>query len=445
MPMLLSRPVTRRGLLRLLIQTGAAFITTSCSRIRETDEGKVRVRLWSMWGGDEEKVVERVVDEYNRTHPRAFVENLGSVDDNKTIRSLVAGAPPDVFTIADPSALGALVANDALLPLDDLFARSGLRESDYTRASLSQCRYNGRLYAMPYLVDCIVLLWNKKAFREAGLDPERPPQTLEELEAYCKKLTVRGSDGRLKRIGLRPPDAVNLLAIYGGQFFDPATGHITADDPRHVEAVAMYKLLMDAQGGNEAVESFTQGFANSQGSYNPFFLGQTAMTFNGQWNTYWIEKYAPKVEYGVAPLPYPAKYPERKGAAWLGGNLFCIPKESRHVAEAWEFLRWTQTPEAQHLLADTLHGVPNIRASLHDTSLRTGEDWRVQFGKFMDLSDSPNATHFPPMPVATLYLNEISSATDAVRYGRKTPEQAMADVQKRVQREMDRYLPEARP
>jgi multiple sugar transport system substrate-binding protein len=394
-----------------------------------------------MWGGDEEKVFQKVVEEYNRTHPSVYLENLGSVDDNKTVRALVAGAPPDLFTVADPSSLGALAANDALLPLDDLFARSGLKESDFTHASLSQCRYNGHLYAIPYLVDCIVLLYNKKVFREAGLDPEQPPRTLEELEIDCRKLTVRDKDGRLKRIGLLPPDAINLLAIYGGRYFDPVTGQITADDPRHIEAVAMYKRLMDAQGGNEAVESFAQGFANSQGSYNPFYLGQVAMTFNGQWNTYWIKKYKPDVEYGIAPLPYPATHPERVGAAWLGGNLFCIPKESKHIKEAWDFLRWTQTPEGQHLFAYTIHGVPNIRAALKDQSLRTGEPWRVQFGKFMDLSDSPNATHFPPMPVATLYLNEISNAVDSVRYGRKTPERAMQSVKNRVQREMDRYLP----
>jgi len=392
-----------------------------------------------MWGGDEEKVFQQVVDAYNRMHPGVRFENLGSVPDDKTIRALVAGAPPDLFTIADPSFLGALAANDALLPLDDLFKQSGLRTEDYTHASLIQCRYAGKLYAIPYLIDCIGLLYNKKVFREAGLDPEKPPRTVEEMEEYCRKITLRGPDGRLKRIGLRPPDAVNLLALYGGPFYNPATGKITADAPRNVEAATEYKRLINAQGGEEAVQALSSGFANEQGSYNSFYLGQVGMTFNGQWNTYWVAKYKPDVEYGIVPLPYPAAHPERAGTVWLGGNLFCIPKESEHVKEAWDFLAWTQTLEAQRLLADTLHGVPNIRAALHIRSLREGEPWRVQFGKFMDLSDSPNATHFPPMPVASLYLSEITSAQDAICYGRKTPKQALAEVRVRVQREMDRY------
>ena len=425
---------------------GQALVAVVCLALggcatwpNKSAESIVHIRCWTMWSGGEEKAFQAVLDRYNETHPGVRFENLGSVNDEKTVRALVAGAPPDVFTVSDPSYLGALAANDAILPLDDLFEKSHLKTDDFTRASLSQARYNGKLYAMPYLVDCIGLLWNKKVFREAGLDPERPPQTIEELEEFCRKITQKGADGRLTRIGLRPPDGVNLLALYGGGFFEPATGRITANNPRNIEAATAFKALMDAQGGYEAVQGFAAGFANEQGGYNSFYVGQAGMVFSGQWNTYWIAKYKPDTEYGVAPLPYPAAHPERKGTLWLGGNFFCIPKESRHKKEAWDFLVWTQSLEAQRLLADSLHGVPNIRAALKIRSLREGEPWRVSFGKFMDLSDSPNATHFPPMPIAALYLSEINSAIEAVGYGRKTPEKALSDTQERVQREMDRY------
>jgi hypothetical protein len=86
-----------------------------------------------------------------------------------------------------------------------------------------------------------------------------------------------------------------------------------------------------------------------------------------------------------------------------------------------------------------MNGVPNIRPSLHDPSLREGEPWRPYFARFLDLADSPNATHFPPMPVATMYLNELTTALDGVRYGRRSPEEALRAVRLRVQRELDRY------
>jgi len=399
----------------------------------------VHVKIWSMWSGDEEKDFEEVLAYYNKTHPGVVLENLGAVDDAKTIRAIVAGAPPDICTIADPSYLGALAANNALQPLDNRYRQAGLKDSDYTNGSLSQCRYKGSTYAVPYLLDCIALLYNKDVFKAAGLDPERPPRTLEEMLADAKQITSRDSEGRLTRVGIRPPDGTNVMGVFGGGFVNPKTARITADDPRNVEAVTFYKQLMEAQGGYENVQAFAQGFAADMGSYNPFFLGKVGMTFNGQWNTYWAYHYSPNMHYGIAPLPYPAKYPERKGTVWLGGNLFCLPQGAKHSQAAWDFLAWTQTGDGQRRLAMTLHGIPNIRTELKDPALRTGEAWRPAYGQFMDLADSPNATHFPSLPVATLYLNQIATAIDSTCYNHRTPQAALSAVRQRVQKEMDSY------
>ena len=430
------RPINRL----LLAFAGASFLLFfGCAPSDDDTHGVVHVRIWSMWTGDEERDFEQVLAYYNRTHPGVVLENLGAVDDQATVRAIVAGDPPDLCTLADPAYLGALAANDAVQPLDARFGASGLRAGDYTHGSLSQCNYRGKLYALPYLLDCQVLLYNKDVFRSAGLDPNRPPQTLEEMLDDSRKITKNDAHGRLTRIGSKPPDAVILMGDYGGRFFDERTGRITADDPRNVEAARYDKSLMDAQGGNEAVQAFSSGFANEMGNFNPFFLGQIGMMFNGQWNTYWAYHYSPNTHYGVAALPYPADHPELKGTAWLGGNLFCIPVGAKHSAAAWNFLRWTQSPDAQRMFSMSLHGIPNIRSVLSDRELRNGAPWRPEFGKFMDLADSPTATHFPPMPVATLYQNALANAVDSVCYGHKTPEAALRAVRIRVQREMDEY------
>lgn len=385
------------------------------------------LRVWSMWGGDEEEVFRKTLDAFD---PQ--LENLPSVSDDKTIRALVAGAPPDVFTLKDPSALGALAANNALLPLDNLFATAGLKDDDFTPGSLSQCRFRGKLYAMPYLLDCMVLLYNKRLV-------QTPPRTLEELEELCKRLTQRDSTGRLTRIGLRPPEALHLLGAAGGQFWDERTERVTADHPRNAAGLAWYKRLMDAQGGNEAVEAFSAGFADDMGSNNPFFKGLAAMEFSGQWNANWVYRYTPGEEIGVAPLPFPASAPELEGTAWLGGNLFCLPREGQKTAQVWEFLNWTQTRTGQLQFASTMHGVPNQRAILKEPSLRTGAPWRPLFARFLDLADSPRASHFPVLPVAALYQSELTAACDAVRYGRKSPQNALKTVQAKVARELEKY------
>jgi len=358
------------------------------------------------------------------------------VEDTKIIRAIVANDPPEIFTLRDPGYLGSLAGNGALLCLDDLFKQSGLRESDYAPGSLSQCRYNGKLYAMIYLMDCFALLWNKDAFGDVGLDPERPPKTLSELLDYARKLTRRDSNGRIVRIGMMPPDPLIIISAFGGQFIDTKTGMPTADHPRNIEALEWYRRLIEVQGSPEEVNAFQAGFGQEMGINNPFLVGKVAMMINGQWNPYWFQRYGPKVRYGAAPIPYPDHYPEQKIPTWLGGNIFCIPVNCKYPKQAWEFLRWTQTVDAQVLFASTMHGVPNILEARKERSLREGEPWKRAFAVFMDVANSPNARHFPPTPITGLYQYEIYNAADFVRYGTKTPAQALRDVQKRVYREM---------
>lgn len=420
----------------LVAMTG--LLLSNCQREKQRD-GVVRLRAWTMWGGDEADAFQVVVDEFNRTHPHIQVQNLPAVEDTKIIRAIVANDPPEIFTLRDPGYLGSLAANGALLCLDDLFRQSGLDERQYAPGSLSQCRYNGKLYAMIYLQDCFALLWNKDAFVDAGVNPEHPPKTLNELVQYARRLTKRDASGRITRLGMMPPDPLIIIAAFGGQFVDPRTGMPTADHPRNIEALHWYRTLIEAQGTSEEVNAFQAGFGQEMGINNPFLVGKVAMMINGQWNPYWFQRYGPKVRYGAAPIPYPDRYPEMKEPTWLGGNIFCIPANCKHPNEAWEFLRWTQTVEAQVLFASTMHGVPNILAARRERSLREGEPWKRAFAVFMDVANSPNARHFPPTPITGLYQYEIYNAADFVRYGTKTPEQALRDVQRRVTREMLRW------
>jgi ABC-type glycerol-3-phosphate transport system substrate-binding protein len=127
-----------------------------------------------MWTGDEEKVFQGVVDHYNRIQGKVYLQNLGSVPDDKILRAITAGAPPDFFTLREPGYLAPLAANGALLPLDDWFREAGFREADFVPGALELGRYNGKLYSMPYLLDAMALFYNPDHFRRAGLPPTAP-------------------------------------------------------------------------------------------------------------------------------------------------------------------------------------------------------------------------------------------------------------------------------
>jgi len=429
-----TRLSRRDALITTALLTGGALWNNGCSSKVST-----KLRIWSMWSGDEGKYFLETLREFEKAHPGIQCENLGAVDDQKSVRAIVAGAPPDLLTLKDPLFLGTLAANDALEPLDSFLSDAGLTEADFAPGSLSQCTINGRLYAVPYLIDVMGLLINNKVFRENGLDPKNPPRTTEELEALCKKLTKRGPDGRLERIGLRPPDTLSFLTPSGAKYISPDGKTVTAACKDTIDAVEAYISLMEAQGGNEAVEAFQAGFQNEQGSFNPFYLGQAAMVYSGQWNSFWIASYSPDTKITVAPVPAPAAHPERQGGAWLGGNLFCIPKGSRNRDKAMQFLLWSQTLKGQKTFANLMKGVPNILEAQKDPSLRTGSPWKPIYAQFLDLAASPANVHFPPMPIASEYQTELINAVDSVRYGHATALDALTGVQSRMQRALDSY------
>lgn len=392
-----------------------------------------------MWSGDESKFFTETLKAFEHAHPGIHCENLGSVTDEKSVRAIVAGAPPDLLTLKDPLFLGTLAVNGALEPLDDFLEMAGLTEDDYVPGSLSQCKINGKLYAVPYLIDVIALLINKRVFREAGLNPDNPPTTIEALEDICRRLTQRGPDGRLTRIGLRPPDPLTYLIPSGAHWVGSDGQQITANTPENIAALDAYIRLMKAQGGNEAVEAFQAGFQNEQGSFNPFYLGQTAMIYSGQWNSFWIATYSLTTEIAVHPLPVLQSDSRRAGGAYLGGNLFCIPKGSRNKELALKFLLWSQTLKGQETFAQQMKGVPNIKKALQNPGLRTGAAWKPMYSEFLDLAASPSNQHFPPLQVAAEYQSEIINAVDSVRYGNGSSVDVLAGVQSRMEHAMRSY------
>jgi len=415
-------------------------LLAGCAPSVKVPPGRTLVTVWSGWTGIEQDFFQAAVDAFNASQDRIFVQNMSTQeDDGKIMRALTAGAPPDCFFLWEPSYIGALAANGALRPLDPYLQHSDLDLRQLIPGSIKQGYYRGHYWAMPFLVDAYALYWSKKAFREAGLDPDRPPRTFSELEAYAKRLTSWERKGRLRRLGFEMPGLNLVMVLFGGQFCDPETGRITTTDPRNVEALEWFKHMFQIQGGAQRIDSFKQGFGEYNSPNQQFFVGKVAMMVSGQWWSGYCRLYAPEMEFGVAPLPYPDRYRELKGTTYLGGNFVCIPKDSRHPREAWAFLRWMQTYQAQELFALKMRGVPNFRPVLSSRKLTTGDRWNRAFGVVCQVANHPNARFFPALPANLLYMTELDNAAQYASRGRKTPYQALADVEQRVQAELEGY------
>src|SRR5207249_4370772 len=174
------------------------------------------VDYWEKWTGKEAEQMQEIVSDFNRTvgqEKKIFVRYLSmSSVDRKTLISTAAGVPPDVAGLWDAQA-AQFSDLDALEPLDGLAAARGIGPDTYKKVYWDTCHYKGHLWALPSTPSAIALHYNKFIFwqnadklRAAGLDPNRPPRTIGELDRYADVLNTFDPvvPTRLDRAGYMP-------------------------------------------------------------------------------------------------------------------------------------------------------------------------------------------------------------------------------------------------
>ena len=161
----------------------------------------VEVIYWEKWTGMESGPIMRVVDEFNKSQDEIVVKYLDVSDiDQKIKTSIAAGRGPDLSG-GRRTVMMDLAENNLLLALDDLYKEAGLSQDDFFPAVWDEGTYKGKQYGQAITSLGWLMYYNKKIFREVGLDPENPPKTVKELEEAYKKIMKEDENGNLLRIG----------------------------------------------------------------------------------------------------------------------------------------------------------------------------------------------------------------------------------------------------
>jgi len=386
------------------------------------------VHIWSGWTGDPEETFERTLQLFNQAQSEFWVVNASTIeDDSRIMRALTAGTPPDVFFFWKPSLLGVVAGLDCVEPLEERFDASGLKREEFVEGSLDLCTVNGRLVALPLLLDVFALFYDTQLFREAGLDPEKPPKTTDELLEYIVALT-RIEDGKLRRMGYFIDYPEEALGLFGAEFYGP-DDRPQFDDPSCVQALELLSRIHAIQGGGQEIDAFRAGFGEYTSPSHQFFVHKIAMYSVGQWWPELTERYAPEMDYAVAPFPCDT---DPNGISFMGGNLMCLPRGAKNPEGGWAFMRWVQTVEAQLAFAKPMNSMPNIRKALESPELRSGGKLWVKFGEVADVALNSKMTFIRPTVISAQCLNEMKTATQFAVRGTKTPEQACKDAQTRL-------------
>src|SRR3954470_10254557 len=168
------------------------FAAISCST-RSPQQSPRHITYWEKWTGFEGEAMDAVIDDFNAkevAHAKADpnyapieVEKVTiSKIEQKLLIAIAGGNPPDLAGHYS-FAVAAYADHGALTDLAPMLAKSGFDRSRYIEHYAQLGEYRGKTWALPLVPASTALVFNKRLFREVGLDPERPPTTIEEFDA----------------------------------------------------------------------------------------------------------------------------------------------------------------------------------------------------------------------------------------------------------------------
>jgi multiple sugar transport system substrate-binding protein len=307
-------------------------------------KAKIKLVFWHAMGGPLGKVMVDLVNKFNATHPNIYIKQqfMGNYDIliQKLISSVISNSQPDIAQVYE-SWTSQLKGGSAILPLDNFVKNTpNFNINDFFSVLLKDNLYDGKLLSLPFNKSIPVLYYNKDMFRDAGLNPEKPPRTWVEFREYCKKLTrdVNG-DGIIDTYGAAfTPNAwvfECMVVQYGGQL-------LSKDNKKSL--IASEAGIKSIQFWNDLINKYKCAYRTTGYNNQSDFVARKVGMVIGSVTSRFFMKGDITFDMGMAPLPI-WKYNK---TVLSGTNIAILNSNNpaKHKA-AWEFLNWlTQTPQA---------------------------------------------------------------------------------------------------
>ena len=396
---------------------------------------KVKILYWTGWGGSELEDLKKIIQEgFNDKRSDIEVETqtiFGAYE--KLLAAIAGGVAPDVVSAVWDSQLASLAARGAILPLDNFAVESGIKGTDFWPKLWDSFHYDGKLYALAVTTNCQFIAYNLDMVKAAGLDPDNPPKTTQELDEWAVKLTKWDDKGNIKVLGYRPSEIALWGRLFGGSFYNEQERKITANDPKIVSAME-WLLSYNKWCDPKKHAAFSAGLGGYWSPENPFFAGKVAMSGYGEWLVQFGLKYNPKLKYGIFAFPTPDG---NTNSTLFGGSMFVIPKNSKHPKEAWEFIKWITSEEPMKKICVAFTNMPpRINVAKSPEVLKAIPVLSLT----IPLMEKGNAFTSVSMPIWQEYATALANAESMVINGQKTPKAALDEVTVNMQKELDKFF-----
>ncbi len=420
--------------------TLATLATLAMPAITRAQTAKISFYYPIQVGGALTKVIDGYVANFKAANPGIDVEAVyaGNYLDTttKSLTAAKSGKPPSVAVLLATD-IYTFLDEGLIEPLDTFIKSDEDRRwvAGFMPAFLKSAQVDGKLWSAPFQRSTAVLYWNKKAFAESGLDPEKYPTTWDEMVRYGKAVLRKDASGRTTRWGVGIPGNVGssqwlfgaLAAQNGATLFKEDGTQVTLTDPRVVEALQFWVDLSTKEGIHPP------GIQEWGTTPSDFLENRIAMIWTTTGNLTNIKRQA-TFDFGLAP--YPGKV--RPASVLGGGNFYIFAKAPRAEKEAaFKFVKFMTSDELQaDWCVQTGYVAPRDGA------------WETETLKKY-VQETPAATvarrQIPnSVPEFSTYENArttkvLNDAIGAALTGSKTPQKALADAQVEIDAILKQY------
>lgn len=324
--------------------TGESAESTSTT----AQEGeKIPITFWTTQRHDLEFMEEKVA-EFNATNTmniEVTYEAMTDNYDNNLELAFQSNQAPDIFR--PKSEIVPYVKKGMAIPIDEFLTDEDRERYGDTLGIQNVNVYDGQTYSIPTYGNNYRLIYNKDVFRKAGLDPEKPPKTMEELREYARIITENLKDEGIYGFAMNMKNAysamyrsVDEVARLSDMFYyDYETG--TYDFSEYAKVVQTFADIYADGSFFPGAESLDIDPLRTQ-----FALGNIGMYMSGYWEVAVYDSQFPTdQEWGACVLPTYDGVVDGVNTMNSAGRSYCISSQCEHPEAAWEFIKFITSDE----------------------------------------------------------------------------------------------------
>ncbi|ROQ97967.1 carbohydrate ABC transporter substrate-binding protein (CUT1 family) [Streptomyces sp. 2132.2] len=419
-------PRTRRLTALATAVAALSVLATACtgqsgSAAADDPDKEVTLNFWHGWSAPSEtKAIEENIARFEKAHPNIKVKVTGNMTDDKINQALRAGGDkaPDVVSSFTTDSVGKFCNSGAFADLNPFLKKAGIDKAKvFPKTLLDYTQFNGNQCTLPLLNDAYGLVYNKDAFKAAGIT--EPPKTWSRFVEVAQKLTKTDGDS-YEQLGIMPTyhgyetTPVRLAAQWSPRYFDADGKSNLAKDPAFAGMLTAQKDLVAKLGGYEKLEKFRSTFGDEWSAEHPFHKGQVAMQIDGEWRASMAKEAGVTFEIGTAPLPVPDDQAGDYGKGYLSGTIMGIASGSKKQNASWELVKYMTTDtEAVVAFANAIHNVPSTLAALDSPDLQVTPEFKT----FLDIARHPKSNTTPAQADGGTYQLTFQDLAYAVEKG----------------------------